>query len=55
MSLLMSKFNQKIIFEWLGSSTNSSIYKEDIEVPSLYNNDIKQYDYTEIQLPEVKL
>ena len=53
-SLLMSEFHQKIMFECLFNLPDSPVFDNNIEVPSLYKDNINQ-DTSKIQQSEMKL
>ena len=55
MFLLMPEFDQKFMFEYERSATDSAIFDESLDFPSIYIYYIKQYDDTDIQLPKIKL
>ena len=51
----MSEINQKIIFLYLGSASNSQESDDSFEGLSDYKEDIEDNDITKIQLPKMKL
>ena len=55
MFLLMSEFDQKFMFEYERSTTDSTIFDENLDFSPTYKYYIKQYDDTDIQLPQIKL
>ena len=54
-SVLKSEFHQKIMFEYTFITKETSASDDIIEVPILYTDNVKLYDYTKIQLPMMKL
>ena len=51
----MSELDQKITFTYKGSDTGSSISEDYIEVAPEHKDNIKDYDFSWIQLPTMKL